>query len=488
LAVIFGMLPLVLTLPGWLVNGYRWDEVMLAGTETLLWQFLVIAFALPLAALTAGLVRFLMATLVFVVAFAVAILPLIALSKGAEPWIDPRQELAIRLLAAIVVVLIGGNLAAIQQFVGRQLRRAYLTVAAGSLIALVVFEIFHWRFALPGKVARAVPNSERADQVKLIYRNANAWQSNDHAGISVNFEVTGVPPELVWQAERAEQDWRWSDGFVMKRTSLFPSWDVSGGAFGKDTQIAEWIALRLDVSKIYSTVDARRGEWLERTGVRLEARPQLSLKFFQADVPQVMVNRVRQEPPAYLMRGNFQFLRPIVVGEGPVQPSGTFTRGFAGISVVHADHFFFHPEFRLKPDAPLVISASLVDELSVIVVEHLAAAFKDLSRVLDIGSDRSGSPSDPVEYYLINRARGTGVPAAMGFSPRTYVATVQMSRCFLAFCPPAVFDGEDKWVTEPGWFEGATLAKLEFRQEELFTKEVRVDRFELLPETDGGKR
>jgi len=50
----------------------------------------------------------------------------------------------------------------------------------------------------------------------------------------------------------------------------------------------------------------------------------------------------------------------------------------------------------------------------------------------------------------------------------------------LAFAPANdLRDGE--WVDEPNWFEGVTLAKVGYVEAANFTREVKVDKFELAP-------
>ena len=95
-------------------------------------------------------------------------------------------------------------------------------------------------------------------------------------------------------------------------------------------------------------------------------------------------------------------------------------------------------------------------------------------------------------YFLVNRTEG--VVARNNFyrnhdGPRSSVVrvgTVGIVWRTFGWNPPRDSGVETTLAQDTAWFENASVAKVELQEEERFTKELSMERFELEPDTRGG--
>lgn len=244
LAVIFGVVPIALTLPWWVGCGYGFREVIFGAGETLLWQGLVVLVAVPLATLTDGLPRFLLWSVVVA-----------GVLVGLSVQIPGHPGL-LQVAIAVLVFVAGCGVSSSTYF----LTRRYLaSVAILGVSAALAFGAAAWpgRFSVPARWVEDERPGPVAPNVELIFREARVrLQTGPNSDLNVWFQVKGVPPELILGG-RSENLWTWPSPLVLKRE----------GEVGDLDQGASWIALGLKPPHSITHRIARMNDWRAQQGL-----------------------------------------------------------------------------------------------------------------------------------------------------------------------------------------------------------------------------
>lgn len=476
LAVVFGVIPLIVTLPWWLWCGYGMKEVGLAALETLGLQGLMIAAALPAASLTDGMSRYLFWTLIAVTAL-IGLASTFAGQPGSGLWATSL------LLATSGVVGAGWHL----------LKRRFLAFGAvlgcagAGALALGVVAFFGPSF--PGQApAGTQPVSPRVQSINFSYSGAAVEKRGATSLlVSLRGSFEGVPPELVLEGTAAHQ-WSWQEGLVLKRkTSL---------EFLREG--INWHALGLQPPPRNAVYEERRNARRRQAG-----QPEFNLSdavapaYSQIFVPREFEKRVRLDPPSYSMRMDLALMRPVLMGEGSTEIGETIksaaerSRIIARIRSTESTRSYRRGDGRIvlmtepSPKSPSGGSPVTRERLYLALAEYRGTVLGGRDPFRGIGPFLlSGWPRRT--YVVVNRARGNAVQEFSFFSHDTFrtravrIGTVGIVWRMLQVAPPSDYsEADDRWIAQSNWFEGVTLAKLELREEERFTKEFRVERFEL---------
>lgn len=468
LAIVFGVIPLALTLPWWLACSYGIHEIALAAAETLAWHGVVMLIALPLAALTDGLSRFLLLTLVGIAGLVGASIPRTVAPTSLHEVLPP-------VLWALVLYLVGCAITTAVHFCQRRFFPS-VTILALSAAGAAMVVIWPWEIAAPSEPAMDRPG-QHAGAIELSFLRASVFDSTrTDARLLMGVRVEGLPPEFVLQGS-TEHRWNWPDGLTLSRKG---NWSGMNNDAGR-------LALGLAPEQERVPTNSRWGQFLRSKNAT----------FAEATVPPAFPARVLRDPPAYRLRAHLHLLRPVVVGERPVQADETIVSN-AGVTRIVGTKF----AYSYSPSRGTRINSSIppvdpktkrpidaTQHLYVTLAEHIPAVF-DPGELFRSGGRAVFGGWSHHEYLLVNRTRGNtsesdglGLGAGRGWSTRlARIGTVGIVWRTLDFTPPKEFRAADnKWVDQPNWFENVTLAKLKLREEERSTKELRVERFELGP-------
>ncbi|HEX2852355.1 MAG TPA: hypothetical protein VHO24_03885 [Opitutaceae bacterium] len=477
LAVIFGVIPVALTLPWWIGCGYGVREIAMGAGETLLWQGLVVFAALPLATLTDGLARFLLWSVVVAG---------VIVGFGAQITGHPGM-VAIAIAGGIFVT--GCALSSAVYFFIRRYW-ASIAVLAGSVGLAFVALVWPWRFSIPEGWTGAERPGRIAPGVEFTFREARVrTRAGPDTDLHVWFKVKGVPPDLILGGGGTENIWSWPSPLVLKRE----------GSLGEMDQGAIWTALGLSPPNEATDGIARTNAWRMQQGLPTWTGEDAQRLSTYALVPDGFRERVQKDPPSYQLRAVLELVRPVVLGEKPAKVGETLVSNteVSRIASIRID-------YRYK-QGKAEVSSSRPPPLDPVTGSPLATRHRVLMALTEHGpnflgimkfseTDSKLSSSWPRrEYFLINRERGNTTARGEGRGGTTKlfrVGTVAIVWRTLHFSPPIEYDAASKtWATQPGWLEKVTLAKLKFRTEERFTKEVRVDRFTIEPgDRPGGAR
>lgn len=469
LAAIFGLLPVLVLLPWWLYCGYGVTEIALAIMETLAWQAVIVALALPVATLTSAFMRFALWLLVVVTAMlASSVFWLVTPEYLARTAYD-LTYLWTRAWLALGVFLIGGVAVAAWQY--RTRRFSHSAVLFAFVFTLAVATLGYWprRFTPAPTPDVDVIAGPRGEQIRLSFDTAQVLRVNaQHSDLQVSLRFNGVPADRilseVWDISHegrmpAEHVWTWGSGLRLGRTGWLSQ--------GSQARQAEWVAMGLpnpppDPAVAIASLNERR----RKAGLAPIFRPTDGRwGELRVQVPRAFPTRVQTEPPAYHVRVHLDLIRPTLAGECPLEVGQTLRIG-STIARVKAVNFDRHQSNQM----PL-----LIESVPMLLAQ---GGLWNLVPMLRAGQIR------PHRYYIVNRARGNASDRDNGGIGARF-GSVQISRRELSKAAPWGWrDGE--WVQQQDWFRGLTLAAIAHEREERFFKEVSVEHFTVVQ--DAGTR
>ncbi|HWA29233.1 MAG TPA: hypothetical protein VG734_26520 [Lacunisphaera sp.] len=291
LGLVFGLVPLLVTLPWWLGCGFGWREIGWAALQTAGLHLAGVLLGLLCAIVTDGFGRFLMWTLVAV--FAVpALAATLAYHVGGK--VSPGGDLAttrFALMGAVGAIAIGA--VTIHQYLTlRTVRSIGIIAGAVAVLALIgAFWPFAWKF-------QAGPYTE------VMAKEAERWSpANAPAGFGFNVQsvqlrmerpafkdghlilklrVDGLADSQALSFFLSDYTLRWPDG-----------WTKKGGMWGRtglldrSVEKALGVAMKFAPERRYSD-EVTTSAWL---------------------APEVVHRLTDYPPPAFELNGRFQLLR-----------------------------------------------------------------------------------------------------------------------------------------------------------------------------------
>jgi hypothetical protein len=507
LAVIFGLMPVLVTLPWWLGCGYGGHEVLLATGETLLWQFIVVAAALPLAALTDEFSRFLLWSLVVGAGLLILNLIIFVGPKGGFGLsFSADAEIVLGLIGSVVLVL-GGCVAAVHQFFRRRTGWS-IGLGAAAIVAglLVIVNPGIARAIRPlvvhihdRQMARELPTTRAAPEMplQLSYlwaRPSGPYPGHNEEWLSVGIRVEGMPADSFIELGGGEEQWNWPAGITLKRKvsigfhSRSPrAWRNAIGLTPPVPPPGYFEYLRAQKSK-----RGWRGEYLGDPQRYSNDEGTVS-----APVPVSLAARTRRDPPAYSLRADFLVVRAELVGEKIPRVAETLGRGSNSVRIGGmSDMYLFKRKdgraswYSSKPeiDPTTGTRPSYHQSRAIFAVHRRPALCSQIGWFSGVGAELTFPERDAV-YFLINRARGNAsTGGGTWHTGAARIGTVAISWQDLSFV--AVQDWkENKWEDQPGWWdEPLTLARVETHEEGWVSRELRVENFKVQEtETTGGE-
>ncbi len=211
--VLVWLIPVVLTLPWWVGHGYGAEQVGRAAWQTLGFQVVAGALALPIAVLSPTGGRFMMNVILVVAGgFIVAALFTVLALLGGEPVPPGVIHARACIIAGIWIVATAAM--TIFQFLGRRTRRSMAVAAVGVAVGLAVARWWTWDFI--GESARAA--NARAitlgfDSAALDANAPDAAPGTEVVGVSFGYgglagdeaaAITWIRHRLQWPDDRVE--------------------------------------------------------------------------------------------------------------------------------------------------------------------------------------------------------------------------------------------------------------------------------------------
>jgi len=454
------LLPILVWMPWWFYCRFDLGGMAEAAVRVLGLQALAVIPGFVLASLVGRTGRFVLFSVLLVVALVVALMNLLAwggyLAVSPELWLC-RLLLAAAVLACSGVVVVG------RQYLTRRLASSAGVLAAGVVLAGVIVACWPWNLADLRPVSREqVAGSERITgeitEARVTALDTTAPENN---GISIGILFTGVPDEVSLSSGVADVELRWPDGRVAAARHL----PVRPGRASRWTEDNEESSVRLalglvpghdwlhhwdpetnakqdEITEAWHQRVIKAGEqWVDRSHQRGSARLYLTL----AVTPEVAA-RVEAEPPACAISVRVGIKKPDVLLEMPLKGDTWTAQKGARVHLLNISPHIWRDVNQVQGKAYL---ATLV-----------AASAPGLGGL---------------SLHTVDRLHGM-----TNFQGRTYSFSVVPVAGNIEGLYFDVRDARlwrtDKWVEAPGWPDSASLVALTYRDVGGFNRDFHTDR------------
>ncbi len=439
--LMFGLVPLVVSLRWWIVCGYDAGQMAHAALAVLDGQFVLVSVSLVLAAFTPNIGQFLAAVIGACVAFVLSGTLTRVMSQELQTDLTHGADETSRLLVPPLFVLGGAGALAVQ-FIQRRRWRGVGLMAVAVILGLIS-SAGRWdlsRFWTPAP--RTAP---QAAGIKIGVSGEVESQRNQ---VRVKYTVHGVPEDFATRVA-ADHEWRWADG----RQAYWHSDFASGTWPGP----AEWLALGL------------KGKFPELARTAYLGGP----NFPTADLRNTGLSfmtegwhahRLGREPAAYRGDVHVTLWRPKIDWELPL----------SGGAQAHSD----------GSSLRLVSTAWADGEVRISLVSSTPnwTRYGRYRPALVNQFYRADHPSESI--VLVNRERGEAV-RLWGFEGKNnslIVGTQELWWPSVNGIIPREAD-EAKDGARPRWLDGAKLVVLRYEEEVRFDREIKAEPFPVLPAT-----
>jgi hypothetical protein len=451
LFLMLGLLPVLVSIPWWLACGFGGSEICRAAAETLAVQMGVVVLALPLAAVTREYGRFLLWTVVGVVAFlSTAILSAgQVMAANQLTWAMATRMVVIGLIAAA-----GGAVTAIHQFLTRRTWRSIAIIAATGLSMAAAHR---WWTPDGSAIWSPRPNSPVgiAKDLKISFRGATEKPTT--AGKSlllVNLLAESVPPDYILRPFYSEQRLRWTDGSISKQLNFSMSNSVP-----LRSAIEPYHFFRMEQPapnrEAWQYMD--RHELIPLAQWNWDASGQSEERF-----PMVLsageTGKLASETPDYDGTLWFRLFKPELIGERSLSEGCEFAMGSirTRVAAIRKDERTHVLHISLVESAPESPWSNFLEEMQLAV------------------------PDPQPSYYAINRARTYVTEGLNETRNRVLIAGVAIFLRRDAFRGHTRWnETSHKWETEPDNLDGGTLAEVNYRQEERFSMPLSVGKLQV---------
>ncbi|MES1167358.1 MAG: hypothetical protein ABUL68_05085, partial [Pseudomonadota bacterium] len=228
LLLVFGLLPLLITLPWWLGCGYGLREIGWAALETTAIHAACVLLGILWAVVTDGFGRFLMWTLVTLFAIPTLSGTLAYYLTRGKP--GPSGELVTtRFALGIAIAVVGILIVVAHQYLARRTGRSIALIATTASLIIVVAVLWPWNLDLKSKwysfldqrVERDWPlSAEPAGLTFTVERAQLLRRPNARPDWSVqlrlDYRVQGLPETQMLMPYVGDYSLHWPDGFTEK--------------------------------------------------------------------------------------------------------------------------------------------------------------------------------------------------------------------------------------------------------------------------------
>ena len=455
LILMFGILPVLLSIPWWLGCGFGCSEICHAGAETLAVQAIVVLLALPWSVVTGQYDRFLLWTFVAAVASITDATLLIAghgmasqqeLFTGA--WAGPTKVLVIGLLAVA-----GGLFTAIHQFVTRKTWRSVVVIVVTALSMAAAGRWWTWEASAIWALKPVAP-AGLAKDIKISLDYAYVWQATNGSGVGeVNLIGESVPSPYVLSPLYSEQNLRWADG-SLSTEKQFDVWRSRTPSYANNA----FYLMRL----VPQPNDRNWVQYVMRHNLVPFSRmyPQWGGRFFEpftAYFSPESMRRLASQRPIYDGTFWFHLFKPDVIGETDIHVGAALSKGTirSRVSAISND------------PKTWTLLVSFVDSSP----ESLWTDFLEMSQL-------TAPRAQPI-YCIVNRSRTYARGSFNETRYHTVISNVAIALRKEAFQEPNHWNAlSRKWEKERDGLVGATVAEVNFEEVERFSLPIAIDKFD----------
>lgn len=414
LMLVLGVLPLIVTLPWWLVNGFGPREVLAAALETALWHGLVVLMGWPFAVLSATYGRYIVLTLVAFLFVLVSVILKNAnggdVSAGVAPGVVETRGW---LMLALVVATVAGVV--IHQYLTRRFSRSVAIGISGAIAAFGILSFWPWDWAKP--FARA--GSRHSQDISIAFERAHVVPGSLRPQVETEVTISGVPERYAVGGGQSRggvrHEWTWTDGTkavyfgpIVRATEMRES-EAGAGAVTNEPPHDDWRV----VSRVI--------------------------------VPPDRLSRFEQEPATYTLEMRLALLEKQKRLEMPLTDGATVEDGDQVVRIVEIDH-----------------------EKKQLVVAERAAAWGMRNASIQVGTTFSPTGGGP--RFVLSAASGV-----LATPTETQVQSVRIGGVGQTWRRLSFASEKNERVR--GAFDQAILMREDYREVERFSRKVVVKNF-----------
>jgi hypothetical protein len=476
--LIFGALPLVVTLPWWLYCGYGAGEIHHAAVETLRNQVVPVALGLLVASLTGSFSRFIgwmVALLLGVGLSFVTMVKPVAIHlyfHGADQVADSGIDAARLHLFSWLAFCLGAGVV-VHQFLTRRLARSLVFLAC--ILGLLAVEVTWW--PLDPKVSREVPGISSGlpgldSRVAIVPKEGPRLHvEGDSADKSDGFvfgtfAVENATPEMLLRFEPPIFDWRWPDGRVLRQKGIIlaSAWQQPASGYQVDSIVPHKVPAESDWERSpgYQN-EVRNGKprtWEETFNSHPANRPW----DYYVPVPRADGLRMLSDPSSFTLELQGEYLRPKLEAEVPLKTGSAWSGESRGFRIAKAEWNDRDKSYEA------------------VVIEHRPAIGEAFNPVGFSNPGDSGAI-----YVAVNRSQGESDWGFFygGYASTIHIATVAIVLRAVGFMGPenrrmadAHWDNY-RWTgpSYQDWFSDATLARVTETVDGSFLRKMPIEKF-----------
>jgi len=474
-ALIFGVLPILIALPWWLVCGMGPADMAGATLEMLGWAAVVVVPATALALISDNLGRYISMTVVGYALGTFSLLMAIAYLPSDEPtsW----SVMQSRSLISLVLVVAGWLVIVAWQF-----RRRSIAVPYAIMIFLViVIPLVMWSWPNDIFAAWRSAQKDSSPETRDIVLTAEPARVDYDDGkaktLDVKLRANRLPADRVFSGAGADLTWRSRSGLHY----------ASGGSSGYD---GNYRVVRAMLGVTDVPPDAETARWqkekrLEQEEKRLERlkkSPTLHYEPLPPPLPPEEARKVvalrfglggtgRFEPPAVKyspeLRMDVVMARPQKLGELPIEPEGWLKIDGLNVRITHVDK-------KIHPAAANGLATAYEEtRFNFVATDPEGEWFSPMWRLFHIGAPKLL----PAHCWLVSRELGIAYNSgAIGaYNPSVRIDGVQVAWRFANMAEPRVVRNGIWTGYLPGWDKKFTMVFVSYSVEGEFRRTVKLE-------------
>lgn len=437
-AFLFFMLgPVLVSLPWWLWCGFGLKDTGYAALQVMALQTPLVLLALALSALAGQSSRFLLWTLVMLIA--------VPAGTGTVAYYLPNglpaELLRSRVILAYGLGAVTAGVIIWLQYRSRRLVRSLLVALAGVGLALLIGRFWPWD--VTGLWPKDTSQLAGTEQIKVEFGEALLQANAKSCWASIKFTTSGIPPELAILKGRAEVEFRWPDGTTYRRP---------GYVLPVNPDFTARHLLNLPPVQCDAATEKKRQEMREEFRQRIVEHGQTP----PAPLPAGVTYLTNVDLPRELAA---KFATPPAV-----RVSLRLETGRAELLL----------EVPLKEGAGKAANGVRLQVLKVEPVESSKPALQVSTTVITSQSART----EFVQFLLVDRTHGTVImEGASLIRPPSSFLPMGINRSLLRLNIPQLWR-DDQWVGAPEWLEQDTLAAVTYHPNGGFDRVLETEKLE----------
>lgn len=444
--LVFWVGPVLVSLPWWLWCGYGMREIAWAAAELIAIQTVFVLVGLLWAVVTDGYARFLMWTLVMVIAIP-SISGVIGVHLAKTNAVVPAEVATSRIVVILALAVAGIATVVFHQFLTRRLWRSIALLGATTVLMIATGLWWPWDLRITARwqayaesqIEKNWPGDTAPHGLTFTLTGAEYRQPapGSRAGRPVwlwaNYRVDGLPEAAALKPYVANYSLRWPDGVGQNGwTWINPS--------KRTSKLVETKALEQTFA-----ADPGVGDHLGTDSIQAAQ-----------SLPAATAARLLSAQADYMLKARFGLMEVESVTEVPLQAGPTMRNGSQGERIAHVE--------------------KEGEQLLVTMVRHNPALTIDILLGIQTYTLAAGQAmAQPLYHYLlVNRARDFADRGSSQWVSKTLIGTVEITWQTMAYRATPGPTGRRPTLEAINALNEAKLIRVNLRETARFTQELKA--------------